>query len=147
MSTLGDAVQARIPVKRLAQLTNINSDSASTTNTTTLELAVTDTEADFKTYAMVTFDSTDARHIRLGIDGVIAWLEANMGQDAEQKRLQAWRDRCEEFAKTTSRARVSPVVAPGLPPVPMPNARPTFDPTRFADSQPAFPPTRSSEDD
>jgi hypothetical protein len=147
MSTLATAVQARIPETRLIQLTNINSDSATTVNTTILEYAVTDTEADFKTYAMVDFDSTDARHIRLGIDGVLAFLEANRGQDADQNRLAAWRDRCAEFAKTTSRARVSPVVAPGLPPVPMPNARPTFDPTRFADTQPGFPPTRSSEED
>jgi hypothetical protein len=147
MSTLATAVQARIPATRLVQLTNINDDSATTTNTTILEYAVDDTTADFKTYAMVVFDSSDARHIRLGIDGVLAFLEANRGQDADQKRLAAWRDRCAEFAKTTSRARVSPLVAPGLPPVSTPNARPTFDPTRFADGQPAFPPSGSREDD
>lgn len=140
MSVLGDAVQARVPVKRLAQLTNINSNTASTTNTTVLELAVTDTEADFKTYAMLDFDPTDARHIRLGVDGVIAWLEANMGQDAEQKRLAAWRDRCAEFARTTSRARISPRVTPGLPPTTYPNSRPGFDPSRFDGPSPLAPP-------
>jgi len=147
MSTLATAVEARVPATRLVQLTNINDDSATTTNQATLELAVTDTQADFKTYTRVVFDDTDPRHIRLGIDGVLAFLEANRGQDADQKRLAAWRDRCAEFATTTSGARVSPVVAPGLGPVAMPNARPTFDPTRFADGQPALPPTRANEDD
>lgn len=140
MSTLATAVQARIPETRLIQLTNINDDSATTVNTTTLELAVDDTEADFKTYAMLDFDGTDARHIRLGIDGVLAFLEANRGQDADQNRLAAWRDRCAEFAKTTSRARISPRVTPGLPPTTYPNSRPGFDPSRFDGPSPLAPP-------
>lgn len=140
MSTLATAVQARIPETRLIQLTNINDDTATTVNTTILELAVDDTEADFKTYAMLDFDGTDARHIRLGIDGVLAFLEANRGQDADQQRLAAWRDRCAEFARTTSRKRISPLVPAGLPPRSFPNNRPVFDPPRFADNQPALPP-------
>lgn len=140
MSTLATAVQARIPETRLIQLTNINDDSATTVNTTILELAVDDTEADFKTYAMLDFDGTDARHIRLGIDGVLAFLEANRGQDADQNRLAAWRDRCAEFAKTTSRARISPRVTPGLPPTTYPNSRPGFDPSRFDGPSPLAPP-------
>lgn len=141
MSTLATAVQARIPETRLIQLTNINDDSATTVNTTILELAVDDTEADFKTYAMLDFDGTDARHIRLGVDGVLAFLEANRGQDADQNRLAAWRDRCAEFAKTTSRARISPRVTPGLPPTTYPNSRPGFDPSRFDGPSPLPPPS------
>lgn len=140
MSTLATAVQARIPETRLIQLTNINDDSATTVNTDKLELAVTDTEADFATYAELVFDPTNARHIRLGVDGVLAFLEANRGQDADQQRLAAWRDRCAEFAKTTSRARISPRVTPGLPPTTYPNSRPGFDPSRFDGPSPLAPP-------
>jgi len=140
VSVLGDAVEARVPTTRLAQLTNINSASAATVNDTVLELAVTDTEAAFKTYAQLDFDETDARHISVGVYGVLAILEANKGQDPDEKRLAAWRDRCFELARTTSRKRISPLVPAGLPPRVFANNRPVFDPPRFADGQPALPP-------
>lgn len=140
MSTLGDAVTARTATSRLAQLTQLNDANATTVDTTQLNYAVTDTTAEFETYAMEDFDSSNAQHLALGIAGVIAFLEAYKGQDAEDKRLNAWRERVKSYARTSSRARIMPLVTPGLGPRSFPSNRPYFDVPRFADGQ-AVPPT------
>jgi hypothetical protein len=145
MSVLATAVEARVPQTYLAQLTQIDSLSNNTVDQTTLELAVDDVTAMFETYAQLEFDSSDPRMLRLGVDGVLAVLQQNRGQDPKQDKVAAWRDRCREFAGTTSRARISPRSLPGLPATTYPNARPGFDPSRFDGSTPALPPAANDE--
>lgn len=145
MSTLGDAVQARIATKRLAQLTRPNDDTASTVDTTYLELAVTDVTAAFETYAQETFDETVDRHVALGVMGVVATLRSWKGTDDDDKQMESWRDSLEAMAKTRSRARVMPASSKSATPSPEPveqdgSVRPTFDPSRFRDVRPDAPP-------
>lgn len=73
---LADDVTARIEEQLLIELTNKDSRTATTINTTLLALAVTDTEAAFTLYAETAYDSTDDVHVMLGVQGVIAALEA-----------------------------------------------------------------------
>lgn len=136
MTALATAFQARVPAKRQYALTNQNSNSANSVDTTVLELAVTDVTAEFATYAMETFDATNSRHLTLGVSGVIAMLKEWIGQDAEKKELDAWRKRVMDFAKTSSRARVLPITDKTLGPSPDTDAegnalRPGFDRSRF----------------
>ena len=145
MSTLGTAVQNRVSTARLIQLTNLNSDAATTVDTATLELAVTDMESEFQTIAMEELDDTDARHVALGIAGVIAFLVNWKGQDADEKGMKAWRSRVADYAKTASRQRVSPLSSRTLGPSPDTDGsgrarRPEFDRSRFAEQHLEPPP-------
>lgn len=146
MSTLGTAVQARIATSRLVQLTNPNAPNATTTDTTYLELAVTDVEAEFVTYTSETFDSTNPRHVSLGVRGVVAKLRDWKGQDdADAKAWERWTEELVDYAKTAARARISPVSSKTAAPSPDDDegtgtARPPFDEPRFRDYQIRRPP-------
>lgn len=139
MSALGDAVQARIATQRLVQLTNPNSPSATAVDTTYLELAVTDTVADFETYAQERYDPAEPRHVAAGVKGVLATMRTWKGMDDDdEKALGKWHDSLEAMAKTRSRARVIPASSRTATPSPEPSEgdgskRPVFDRTRFRD--------------
>ena len=109
MSTLGTAVQARVRTQLLIEMTQVDSVTATSVDTTKLELACTDISAEFSTYAMETFDATNARHLTLGVSGVVALLGVWKSQDQDEKPMDSWRKRVESFAKTSSRARVTPL--------------------------------------
>lgn len=141
MSTLTDAVVARVPNARLVQLTNKDSRSASTVNTTVLGIAADDAVAEFETKAGRTFDDTDAKHIRIVWTGVIAFLIAYKGQEGEvtgAEALNRYAKRCEEFRAQDVNKRVQPVGSRTLGPSPDVEAdgsarRPEFDRPRFDD--------------
>ena len=73
---LADEVTARFENQLLIELTNKDSRTATTVNTTLLALAVTDAESAFKVYSETTYDGDEGTHVLLGIQGVIAALEA-----------------------------------------------------------------------
>lgn len=137
MSDLATAVQARIATSRLVQLTRPNDDTATTVDTTYLELAVTDVEAEFQTWAQQEFDATDARHLALGVAGVVAMMRLWKGQSKdEEAAIDGWRKRCQEYAKTSQRRRVVPTSSSrAQPAAERPDAdgivHPTFDVPRF----------------
>lgn len=141
MSTLTDAVVARVPNARLVQLTNKDSRSASTVNTTVLGIAADDAVAEFETKAGRTFDDTDAHHIRIVWTGVIAFLIAYKGQEGEvtgAEALNRYAKRCEDFRGQDVNKRVQPVGSRTLGPSPDVEAdgsarRPEFDRPRFDD--------------
>ena len=137
MSTLATAVQARIATSRLVQLTRPNDDTATTVDTTYLEYAVTDVEAEFQTWAQETFDATDARHLALGVAGVMSMLRLWKGQSKdEEAAMDGWRKRCQEYAKTSQRRRITPTASSASEPSPERrdadgSVRPTFDVPKF----------------
>lgn len=131
---LADEVTARYPEPRLRQLTNGGTESASSINTTTLGYAATDVQADFKTYCGVAYDNSDARHVAVAVEGVIAKLyqrgeapgsKANALHDAYIERLTA-------LAKVTGRDRLKPTTKSVLTPTSeqqdsSQTVRPSFD--------------------
>jgi len=141
VSTLTDAVVARVPNARLVQLTNKDSRSASTVNTTVLGIAADDAVAEFETKAGRTFDDTDAKHIRIVWTGVIAFLIAYKGQEGEvtgAEALNRYAKRCEDFRGQDVNKRVQPAGSRTLGPSPDVEAdgsarRPEFDRPRFDD--------------
>lgn len=146
MSTLGDAVQARIPAARLARLTAQGSASSTTVNVPLLELAVTDLTAAFPQYVGSTFDSSNAAHIALGIDGVLATLQDWIGLDAEKSYRDEWRKQAEALARIGARARVLAISPYTLGPTPGTyTGRPDFDGSRFPSQTINPPPTDDRE--
>lgn len=77
MATLSADVQTRYGAQFLINLTNsdVPAGTASTLNTTRLDAAADDIEGHFRTYAGVTYDSTDARHVAIAVDGVVRLLK------------------------------------------------------------------------
>jgi hypothetical protein len=140
VTALATAVQARVATRRLAQLTRPNDDTASTVDTTYLELAVTDVVAAFETYAMEVFDDTVPRHLALGVMGVVAVLRSWKGSDDEDKQLTAWYESLAAMAKTRSRARVLATSSRTATDSPETSSRPVFDRTRFQDMDVIGPP-------
>lgn len=106
-----DRVTARIPSQRLIELTNPKTTGTGTPiNTTILQLAVDDTEADFRIHAMQVYDDTDNRHIATGIQRVIFYLMEYAAQGAAnlEERETRTRELLERLSEVTSRARLSP---------------------------------------
>lgn len=140
MSVLTAAVQARVPADRLVQLTNKNDRTATTIDTTILATAADDAVAEFEIKAGRTFDDTDARHIRLVVPGVVAFLRSYNHQEAADaaQAINSFAKRCEEFRKTDVNARVLATGTRGVGPSPDVDAegaerRPEFDAPRFVD--------------
>jgi hypothetical protein len=108
--TLASETTARYSSTRLKQLTNPGDQNPSAIDATVLGLAATDVESDFTTYAGVAYDGSVARHVRVGVEGVIALLYLrgeSPGSDA-QKRHDNYIDRLRELAKVEGRDRLKP---------------------------------------
>lgn len=149
MSVTGTAVQARIPTLRLVSLTNPNDTTATTVNTTVLELAVDDVTAEFVTLANETYDASNARHLALAVRGVpillSEWL--GQGQGPGEQNMESWRGIVREYARTANRARVSPQTNITYAPTILENqGRPVFDPSRFDRQTLSSPPSSDDED-
>jgi len=106
---LADEVTDRVPEARLIQLTNPGTQSAAAIDTTILGLACTDVAADFEIYAGVEYDNSEARHVSVGIWGVLAklalWSEA-AGATANAID-DKWIEKLEGLAKVTGRDRIA----------------------------------------
>ena len=115
---LSDEVTARYASARLIQLTNPGDQTATTVDTTFLGKAATDVEADFEIIAGVAYDNSEARHVSVGVEGVIAKLYQRgeaAGGDADA-RHSAYLDRLAQLAKVTGRNRIIPTTSSVLTP-------------------------------
>lgn len=127
---LSDEVQSRYPSQILVNLTNPQSTTAATVNTTTLDLAATDVQADFKIHAGIAYDGTDARHVSVACEGVIAKLLERTGHAKAGEREESYFRRLKALANVTGRDRILPTSgSPLTPSTPDPNVthRPSFD--------------------
>ncbi len=127
---LATRVQNRVRTQLLIELTNPNDKTATTVETTVLGYAVTDTAADFETYAGVAYDDTDARHVAEAVRGVVVRLEVNAGR-AKAERLTEWQDRMDRmFRLRHGNDRIMPQSSSRLTPqteAPSGEVRPWFD--------------------
>jgi hypothetical protein len=103
MGALLTAWQARISAQRRIELTNQDTESASTENTTVSGAAETDSSNTFIHMTGVAFDSTNTEHLSIGCLGLTYYLfvyrglgTAKVGQDA----FQVWKTACDAFART-----------------------------------------------
>lgn len=137
MSTLTDAVIARYSTERLSQLTQKDNRSPTTVNTTVLGLAAADAVAEFQTRAGVTFDDTNAQHIRLCCGGTVAFLVSYKGQDPDAwKLVKDFQRDCDALRMTGANKRIQPITTRDLGPSPDIDGagrprRPEFDRPRF----------------
>jgi len=142
---LVDQVTSRYPASRLKQLTNPNDQDATTVNATILALAAADVEADFKIYCATTYDNTDARHVAVAVDGVVAklmgWTEA--AGEGSIRRHDAYLDKLRALARVTGRDRISPKTLSPLTPTAeqedTETVRPDTDRPNFEDLIPEAP--------
>lgn len=109
--SLSTAIQARVPASRLIQLTNLTSAPTSSINSTVLDAAIADAEAEFAVYTGVTFDESSSTHTPMGVKGALYYLikNKNLTDEAEKLRVE-WYDLMDKFAATQSTGRrwVSP---------------------------------------
>jgi len=77
--SLTTAVTDRISSVMLVQITNHDSPSATSLNSTRLAAAVADVEAIFEQEVGVAFDASVAAHVPVGVDGVLATLHQYTG--------------------------------------------------------------------
>jgi len=138
-------VQNRYGTQFLVNLTNPSDPSATTIDTTRLSNSCTDTEADFKIYAGTIYDDTDARHVTVAVDGVIAKLAVRTGTGGNYARVthEEYLERLRHLALVTGRDRISPrtdsVLQPSPEQVGEEVVRPAFDWRRFTDLIPGGP--------
>ena len=106
--SLSSQVTGRYSTQRIRQLTNPDNPSASSSDTTRLNYACADVTGDFITYAGLTYDDTDAQHVSVGVEGVIALLTVRMGTKGGEALVEAYRKRLEQLRLTTSGDRIDP---------------------------------------
>lgn len=133
--TLSAEVQTRYPTQFLVNLTNPMNTAATTINATTLDAAAGDVEADFRIVCGVEYDGTDARHVSVAVDGVIAKLLRRTGSgDAGAREKHVYARMC-DLAKVTGRDRILPdtdsMLAPTDDSPDGTTVKPAFDDTIF----------------
>lgn len=118
--TLPSNVTARVRTQLLIELTNPNDRAATSIDTAQLDLASTDVEADFRTFAGTTYDDTDARHVSEAIVGVILKLQAYMGTTPKPfEDVTEWQERLHDRLRmVTGNNRIRPKSTSELTPVP-----------------------------
>lgn len=83
MATLSADVISRYSAQFLVEITNADSVSATTRDDTRLDLAATDIQNDLETYAGQLYDSTNAQHVSVAVQGVIARLTSWNGESGD----------------------------------------------------------------
>jgi len=148
---LSDRVTERFSASYIQQLTNPDLSAATSVDTARLGFAATDAEADFLTYASVSYDESNAQHVVVGVEGVVAYLKLRGGAGGSKARtdVDAYRKALVEMAKTGSRKRITPKTDSSLQPIDefagKGTVRPDFDRGRFTDFVPGEP--DSAEED
>lgn len=136
---LSDEVIARYPAQVLVEVTNPRDPSASSNGTTLLDQAAASIQnAWFKQYAQQEYDSTDAMHVEVAVDGVMAllfkWGATLRG--VARTEWETWVAAARDLASVSSRARIVPTTNSELTPSDEnPTGgivRPWGDPTHFA---------------
>lgn len=148
MATLSTNAQTRWGANYLIQLSGADQAATGTTlDTTRIDAAGTDAEADIAIYCGVAYDGTDARHVAAGVEGVIAYLRSRAPGASSEARssVQSWRTSLKNgLALVTGRDRVTPDSTSELTPSDenpddRDDVRPAFDSRHFVDIIPASP--------
>lgn len=105
MATLYASVVSRVPAQTLVTLTQQQSTSSTTLDTTKLQTACDDIEAQFTTYAGEVWVGTNRRHLVLGTAGVLALLRSWNPIQAEGADLamDKWIAAVEAYSQTSAR--------------------------------------------
>lgn len=132
MGALLTYFQARIPLQRRIELTNPDNEAATAENTTVSGAAETDATNVFLHMTGVAFDSTNAEHLTIGVDGLVYFLYKYRGlplTKAGEAAYTTWKTACDAFARTRgSLAWQSPLTNSTLLPSRDPNnSLPYFD--------------------
>ncbi len=134
---LADEVQDRYSDEKLTQLTNPDNRGTGATavaiDTARLDKAVLDAQSRFKTRTQLVYDETDADHIALGVDGVVAFLIMRGGTGSKaDARIGDYHEALDRFAQFGPRKRVTAkTLTPTRPSKAREGTEPTFDTTRF----------------
>jgi hypothetical protein len=149
---LSSQVTTRYSEQFLRSLTNPDASEASSNDSARLALACTDTEAQFEILTGAEYDDTDARHVSVGVEGVILALRERGGTsgigDAVVSARARWEERCRALGRVTARNRMLPRTSSELTPseevTGTSEVRPDFDRENFGDYvlAPPFGPTR-----
>lgn len=149
---LADAVQARLSVVRLAELTNPDDPPGTVAgvNAARLAAAATDAEAEFTRIVGVAFSASDPAHIAAGLLGVLYYLHTYGGLDTDLllREYDKWIEALERLRSTYQGRWIAPSTTSRLRPsrertdVPI---LPSFDADRFAAYSPR-PPFGADED-
>lgn len=105
---LVDEVVSRYSAARLKQITNPDAPATVSYDAARLALAATDAEARFVTLVGLELDLTDAQHVDVAVEGVVAILKARGGMQDGASAISAFTDACNKYAHATSRARLVP---------------------------------------
>lgn len=126
-----DEVRSRYSTEILVSVSNPQSSSATTEDTTRSGLAVLDVQARFKMQG-ITYDNTIDTHVAVAVQGVIARLMVMTAQPGAQEEWDEFLESLRTLAETTSRDRIVPstdsVYEPSTPPL---GSLPTFDPKKL----------------
>lgn len=106
--SLSTQVTGRYSSQRMKNLTNPDNPAASAVDSARLNYACADVVGDFITYAGIDYDDTDAQHVSVGVEGVIALLTVRMGTKGGDTLVEAYRKRLEQLRLTTSGDRIDP---------------------------------------
>lgn len=148
MATLSTNAQTRWGANYLVQLSGADQAATGTTlDTTRIDAAGTDAEADIEIYCGVEYDGTDARHVAAGVEGVIAYLRSRAPGASSEARsaVQTWRNVLKSgLATVTGRERITPdstseVTPSDENPDDRTDVRPPFDSRHFVDIIPTPP--------
>lgn len=105
---LSTHVTDRHSTQYLIELTNPQNRNATTVNTTLLGFAADDVDALFDVYTGVAYDDSDAQHIAVAVQGVIAFLLRRTGQATAQERIDEWVTSMRSLSRIEGRNRITP---------------------------------------
>ena len=129
--SLVSQVQGRYSTAALLQLTNPDDTAAVAYDATRLAYAATDVAAEFEVLAGVAYDDTDARHVAVCVEGVVAFLMWRVGTKGGEALANAWRKRAETYGKVMGRDAILPgtnsLMQPTVPGANGETVRPPFD--------------------
>ena len=138
--SLSTEVQSRYATTRLAQLTNPGVPGGTAAiDTDKLTLAATDIENSFPVYCGVAYDGSNAQHVAVGVEGVVAILKTRL-EHPDTAAWDAWIDRAKALGLVTGRNKVSPSTRSTIKPsTRRTNDTPDADRTAFPDVVPNLP--------
>lgn len=150
---LWDEVVTRYPATTLVELTNAGaSTSASSVDTSRANAAVDDVVGAFLTYAGETYDNTDAQHVEIGVEGVVARLRmfGEFSNETIRAEYDRFIQRLRDLRNYSHRARVQPKSNSKLDPSSLDSTqtqRPEFDRVQFDHVYPKAPHPQTWESD
>lgn len=105
--SLSTRVQARYSSQYLVNITNPQSESGITIDTTKFDAAITDVEAQFEIYAGTEYDDTNDRHGVVGVELVVSLLLWRNGHGGGKERYDAAIKALKSLALVEGRDRIA----------------------------------------